>query len=80
MSQVLLIVKVDDNLVHYDERDAEIFNAIESLKFVKDITVYKPDPKKLDFKYAAAVTRSDPDNDSSNVPYGFMDYSVQNRS
>tara|TARA_E500000331_G_scaffold357846_1_gene421253 strand:+ start:2301 stop:2510 length:210 start_codon:yes stop_codon:yes gene_type:complete len=69
MSQVLLIVKVDDNLVHYDERDAEIFNAIESLKFVKDITVYKPEGK-LD----------DPNNDSSNVPYGFMDYSVQNRS
>ena len=58
MSQVLLIVQVDDALVHYDERDAEIFNAIESLKFVKDITVYKPDPEKLDFKYAAAVVKA----------------------
>jgi len=47
MSQVLLIVKVDDNLVHHDERDAEIFNAIQSLEFVKDITVYKPDPEKI---------------------------------
>jgi len=59
MSQVLLIIKVDDNLVHYDERDAEIFNAIESLKFVKDITVYKPNPEKIDFKYAAAMTGAD---------------------
>ena len=47
MSQVLLIVKVDDNLVHCDERDAQIFNAIENLKFVKGITVYKPDPEKI---------------------------------
>jgi len=58
MSQVLLIVQVDDDLIHYDERDAEMFNTIESLKFVKDITVYKPDPKKLDFKYAEAVVKA----------------------
>jgi len=69
MSQVLLIVKVDDNLVHYDERDAEIFNAIESLKFVKDITVYKPDPKKLDFKYAAAMVNASSNSKKDSYEY-----------
>ena len=37
---------------------SNIDNTDENVKFVKDITVYKPDPEKLDFKYAAAVVKA----------------------
>ena len=55
MSQVLLIVKVDDNLISSDERGIALRNAIFNLKYVKDITLYNPDLKKSNIKYASAM-------------------------
>ena len=58
MSQILMIVKVDDNLVHYDERDIVLTNSIYDLEFVKAITIYKANPKKEDWEKAELRTKS----------------------
>ena len=53
-----MIVKVDDNLVHYDERDIVLTNSIYDLEFVKAITIYKANPKKEDWEKAELRTKS----------------------
>ena len=63
MSHVLMLVKIDDQVTVQsgsDYRDQVLFNTIEDIPFVKEISVYTPlDDKgeihKLDFDYAYDV-------------------------
>ena len=66
MSHVLMLVKIDDQVTVQsgsDYRDQVLFNTIEDIPFVKEISVYTPlDDKgeihKLDFDYAYDVAVS----------------------
>lgn len=58
MSQILMIVKVDDNLIHHDKRDIVLTNSIYDLEFVKAITIYKANPTKEDWEKAELRTKN----------------------
>ena len=63
MSHVLMLVEIDDQVTVQsgsDYRDQVLFNTIEDIPFVKEISVYTPlddkgEIRKLDFDYAYDV-------------------------